>query len=179
MENKKIIQRYSNTFFELIKNENNRQDIKEELLVLIQLFDQFPQLQKFIDSGKKEREKKALLNKILLKCNPIIKDFVFFLAYKKRLAFLTDILQLTISHFNKQENIVHLTCLAPYPINDEIKNLIQKKLNSYPKFKEKTIKISIQQDPTLIAGIKIIDNDYIYDFSISSMLKQFKQNLMN
>ena len=53
----------------------------------------------------------------------------------------------------------------------EPKNSLSGSFNSVLKKQFPDKKIEFKEDPTLIAGIKVIDNDNVYDFNIKNILE--------
>ena len=77
---------------------------------------------------------------------------------------------------NKDENVLEAKIYTPFSLNDEqiakIKDAFHKKTN-------KQIIVKEYIDKNLIAGIRVIINGTLYEYSMSSELDHIKNNLIN
>lgn len=77
---------------------------------------------------------------------------------------------------NEHENIIEGTIYTPFELSD---NQIKSLELSFSNKLKKTIKFKQKIEKNLIAGIKIILDDTVYEYTINSKLEEAKQNIID
>ena len=178
MDNKKITERYTRVFFEILKKNQSIEPL-QEIKSLLELFQENPILEQILESHKKHGKEYAFIKKTLKEKLHLNNIFIDFLIYKNRADFFTQIMQEVFKLFEKENKILNISYYSAYPLDKEMEKILIENLSHRKKFSGKTINLSAHLSPDLIGGIKVIDKDYVYDLSIKSILTKFKKKLIN
>ena len=161
----------------LIAKENNQNTLYRNIVKeLITLFSDAEDLKKVLNSSFISKNEKKSLLEIILKEVEIeyIRDFILLIFDNGRISHLDEILKEFVSLSNNEDNIVEGIVYSTIKLNnDEIANIT----NSIEQKIDKKIYLYNKIDSTLIGGIKVVIDNYIFDGSIKNKLKELKQYL--
>lgn len=92
---------------------------------------------------------------------------------------LISYIDLFASHFeslaNEKDNIITGIIYTPFLLDE---SQIKKLEKAFRNRLNKTVKLTQKEEKSLIAGIRVVINDYVYEYSINSKLEDVKQNLI-
>ncbi len=151
---------------------------RENLKFFSWLLEKNPDFYNFLNSPfNSNKDKEKALDNI---CQDVIvsevRVFIKMLISNKILANLQQIRNIYDDLLNKDENVLEAKIYTPFSLNDEqiakIKDAFHKKTN-------KQIIVKEYIDKNLIAGIRVIINGTLYEYSMSSELDHIKNNLIN
>ena len=171
-----VYDRYAKVFYELVVKDGT-------LLLFIENFvtalSNESDIVEFIKRCPKQEKIVEYLEKtILTKAPNNFKEIIDFLVYRSRLNSLVGILNELVSLSYKEGGYQKLLVESSFDLEkqdlEKIKNYFQKLV----KFKGKKIKISQRINDKIIGGVKIYDYDYTYDFSVKTLLTNFKKNIL-
>jgi len=115
---------------------------------------------------KKHQEILKLISKTL-KMDQITENFLFLLAFNKRLILLEKILEFYNEISSKRKDMIDIDIILPNKISKQDISSIQNKLKS--EVKKKT-KIKFIQDKNIISGFVVKLGSTMIDFSMKSKL---------
>ena len=151
---------------------------RENLKFFSWLLDKNPELYSFLNSpfnSFKDKEKviDSTFSDVI---SSEIRLFVKMLINNKMLADLKEIRKIYDDLINKDENILEAKIYSPFKLKDSqitaIKKAFQEKTN-------KQIVVKEYIDKSLIAGIKIIIDGTLYEYSIASQLENIQKKLIS
>lgn len=169
-----ICKKYAQTFFDKFADkidESQIENIKnlaeflkknKNLLFILQLA--------FIDY----KIKQDLIDKLFKKFNIIqeFKKLIDLLDLEIRISWLSDILLKLIDIYNINNNIMNFTIVSPILLNEKdilrVKNFLSRSTN-------KNIIYKVSIDKTLIAGLKIYSDTFLWEHSIKKQLLILKK----
>lgn len=136
-----------------------------------------PNLFAFLNSPfNSAKDKEETINNIF--SDVIVSEVLLFikmLINNKILANLDEVRKIYDDLLNKDENILEAKVYTPFRLTDKqltaLKAAFHKKTNKQIVFKQYI-------DESLIAGLKIIIDDTLYEYSIDSQLESIKKNLI-
>jgi len=173
----KVIQRYVKALHALSLEQNKDIKIKNDLSLIGTLIEKNKEFKKIIFSPlvtpKKHQEILKLISKTL-KMDQITENFLFLLAFNKRLILLEKILEFYNEISSKRKDMIDIDIILPNKISKQDISSIQNKLKS--EVKKKT-KIKFIQDKNIISGFVVKLGSTMIDFSMKSKLDKIINSL--
>ena len=170
IRNDKITQRYVKALHALSLEQNKDIKIKNDLSLIGTLIEKNKEFKKIIFSPlvtpKKHQEILKLISRTL-KMDQITENFLFLLAFNKRLILLEKILEFYNEISSKRKDMIDIDIILPNKISKQDISSIQNKLKS--EVKKKT-KINFIQDKNIISGFVVKLGSTMIDFSMKSKL---------
>jgi F-type H+-transporting ATPase subunit delta len=172
-----VVKRYVKALYDLSLEQNKNTKIKKDLFLISELIKNNKEFKKIIFSPlvtpKKHQEILKLISKIL-KMDEITENFLFLLAFNKRLILLEKILEFYNEISSKEKDITNIDIILPNKISKKEISSIQNKLKS--EVKKKT-KINFIEDKNIISGFVVKLGSTMIDFSIKSKLDKIINSL--
>jgi len=169
--------RYVKALYELSLEEKKKAKIKEDIVKINLLINKNKELKEIIHSplitSKKHQEILLLISKAL-KLDKITENFLFLLAFNKRLNLLNKISKIYDESASDQKDIVKIDVILPNKISKKDILEINNKLK--PGIRKKT-KINFIQDKKIISGFIIKLGSTMIDFSMKSKLEKIVNSL--
>ena len=173
----KVIQRYVKALHALSLEQNKDIKIKNDLSLIGTLIEKNKEFKKIIFSPlvtpKKHQEILKLISRTL-KMDQITENFLFLLAFNKRLILLEKILEFYNEISSKGKDMINIDVILPNKISKQDISSIQNKLKS--EVKKKT-KINFIEDKNIISGFVVKLGSTMIDFSIKSKLDKIINSL--
>ena len=173
----KVIQRYVKALHALSLEQNKDIKIKNDLSLIGTLIEKNKEFKKIIFSPlvtpKKHQEILKLISKTL-KMDQITENFLFLLAFNKRLILLEKILEFYNEISSKRKDMIDIDIILPNKISKQDISSIQNKLKS--EVKKKT-KINFIEDKNIISGFVVKLGSTMIDFSMKSKLDKIINSL--
>lgn len=167
---------YAEALFELCKERDNLDEVHSELLWLNDVIENNGELVKFLNAPTVEpSDKKNVLKNVFE--NELSKtsfDFLCVVADKKRIKYLSKIIESFNALYNNENNILEVTAITTVPLSVTIKEKLIKKLESVSK---KTIVLSEKIDKSIIGGIVIEYNNTQIQGSIKHRLDELRDRI--
>ena len=173
----KVVQRYVKALHSLSLEQSKDNKIKNDLSLISELIEKNREFKKIIFSPlvtpKKHQEILKLISKTL-KMDQITENFLFLLAFNKRLILLEKILEFYNEISSKEKDVTNIDIILPNKISKKEISSIQDKLKS--EVKKKT-KINFIEDKNIISGFVVKLGSTMIDFSIKSKLDKIINSL--
>ena len=173
----KVVQRYVKALHALSLEQNKDIKIKNDLSLIGKLIEKNKEFKKIIFSPlvtpKKHQEILKLISNTL-KMDQITENFLFLLAFNKRLILLEKILEFYNEISSKEKDITNIDIILPNKISKKEISSIQNKLKS--EVKKKT-KINFIEDKNIISGFIVKLGSTMIDFSMKSKLDKIINSL--
>lgn len=172
-----IAKRYARAFFEIAAEEKQFEKFFHELRSFSGIVEGNESLREFLanpvfDQHDKRGVVDAVLNKVGM--SGITANFLRLLADKRRMGILNDIVvcyrELMDTALKKQ----HVQVRTAFPLSDDLSDSLRKGMEGLTG---KQIELTIEQDPTLLAGIVVRVGDILYDGSIKTQLNKIRNLL--
>lgn len=169
---------YSQALYELIKEENNVNQVESEVNEIMRLFYECPEFINLIkDPRNTQSEQINVIDLIHAKygLNNTLVKFLKLLVSKRRLFFLQKILKdFLLICSNERGQIVAKLTAAKELSNIEIENI----KNSLKDNFGSNLKLEFTHDPSLLGGLMIQVGSIMIDTSIKNKLKQIENNMI-
>ena len=157
---------YAESLFDLAKEMNQVEAYSKDIDLIRTVFESDPSFVPFFSHVLIEDE---------AKCALLDNNFLKLLVRKRRMRYVMEIIEafkaLTNEHFGILEGILY----ANYDISvqevKEVEDALSKKEN-------KTIRLRVVNDPSLIGGIKVEINNRVFDGSIKNKVALLKKELL-
>ena len=175
--NATIARRYGKALFELAQEKQVLEDVQAELTALNQAFNEESQFMLFMTSPQiTEGAKQAMLTTITANLSPVTKDLVTMLYDYRRLVNFDGI----VSEFNRLNDEYHKTVRATVTTAIELDDEQKDKLASSFANVVGANKVVVDTvvDESIIGGVILHSNSYIYDGSIKSKIEHIKRLLL-
>ena len=173
----KVIQRYVKALHALSLEQNKDIKIKNDLSLIGTLIEKNKEFKKIIFSPlvkpKKHQEILKLISRTL-KMDQITENFLFLLAFNKRLILLEKIPEFYNEISSKGKDMINIDIIIPNKISKQDISSLQNKLKS--EVKKKT-KINFIQDKNIISGFVVKLGSTMIDFSMKSKLDKIINSL--
>ena len=116
------------------------------------------------------------LNSFLKNDSPIFSKFISIMIENKKVYFLDEVYRLFSEMILDEQNTTIAEVETAYPLTDNQKNSLIKKLE---KQYDRKIKIDEVINKSLLAGIKLSINNEVTDYSVRYKLNSMKEQIIN
>ena len=172
-----VVNRYVKALYELSIEQNKGTKIKKDFFLIRELMENNKEFKKIIFSplvtSKKHQEILKLISKAL-KMDQITENFLFLLAFNKRLILLKKIIAFYNEISSESKDTVKIDLILPNKISKKDISDIKNKLKSDVK---KKTKINFIEDKNIISGFIVKLGSTMIDFSIKSKLDKIVNTL--
>ena len=173
----KVVKRYVKALHALSLEQNKDIKIKNDLSLISALIEKNKEFKKIIFSPlvtpKKHQEVLKLISKTL-NMDQIIENFLFLLAFNKRLILLKKIIAFYNEISSESKDTVKIDLILPNKISKKDISDIKNKLKSDVK---KKTKINFIVDKNIVSGFIVKLGSTIIDFSMKSKLDKIINSL--
>ena len=161
--------RYAESLFDLAKEMNQVEAYSKDIDLIRTVFESDTSFVSFFSYVLIEDEAKfALLDKSFKgQVNDYVVNFLKLLVRKRRMRYVMEI----IEHFGILEGILYTNYDISVQEVKEVEDALSKKEN-------KTIRLRVVNDPSLIGGIKVEINNRVFDGSIKNKVALLKKELL-
>ncbi len=172
-----VVKRYVKALYDLSLEQNKNTKIKEDLFLINEIIKKNEEFKKIIFSPlvtpKKHQEILKLISKTL-KMDEITENFLFLLAFNKRLILLDKIIRFYNEISSERKDIVKIDLILPNKTSKKDISDIENKLKSDVK---KKTKINFIEDKNIISGFIVKLGSTMIDFSTKSKLDKIVNSL--
>lgn len=174
----KVSSRYAKALFEVAKENNAIDIVRNDLTYIESLIKASKELKLILKSPIINKSKKKEVLDALLKgkISDLTYKFIILLADKQRETLLFDIVGQYEIIYNNEKNIQLVQITTANEINDSLKNKI---INQLAEWTGKLIKANFNINKEVKGGIMIRINDLVLDATISNQLNQLRQELIS
>ena len=170
--------RYSLALYELAEENKSVREIEDQSSALIQLIEKSNDFASVIKdpTSKKEDQINAII-KISEYCNfnSLLKNFLCFLAEKRRLFFVKNILKNFVNICSKKRGEISASLVAAKELtNNEIEKIKNELSNNFGK----KVKLNYKYNSDLIGGLIIQIGSVMIDTSIKNKLKKLENKMI-
>ncbi len=174
MKNKKLVSRYASALYDFAAENNCVLTVYENILLLKKVFIENPELRRIIESpvcvNHKKREIFAAVfqNKI----HNATFTFLQLIVTKRREPELMGIYDAFIHIYYEENNIKEATIISASPLSEDLEKLLVEVLEDRSKA---SFIIHKKVDPSIIGGLIIKIEDYLFDASILNKIAKLKR----
>lgn len=165
-----VVKNYVDALYSLINNDADRNQIEEDLTSFVGLYNNSSELKKILDDPRIDnKEKSEIIDKIFVKSNVNLKNFMKLLVKEKRVKLVEEMLL----EYQKTNRDLKNELLIKIIVSSEIDEMqIDKIVQKFKKmYKVNTVKYSVEIDPEILGGIKVIVDNTVYDASVRRQLE--------
>ena len=170
--------RYSLALYELAEENSSVKEIEEQSSALNKLISENKDFELLIRNPINKKEDQInIINKISenYNLNNLLRKFLCFLAEKRRLFFLQNILKNFINICSKKRGEIFANLVSSKELSETEVNKIN---NDLSKDFSSKIKLEYKYDPNLIGGLVIQVGSVMIDTSIKTKLKQLENKMI-
>lgn len=177
MNKSKIATRYSKALFELAKENNILNKVKNDIDIVINAYNTYSEVSSFLNSPIiKMSNKKILFSKLFAgKISQTTDSFIKLLIDNKRENQLLDIARVFIDRYKKEKGIKTATITTATKITDELKSKISKLVS---EVEDTNVEFYEIENKDIIGGFILRIDDNQFDASIASKLESIKKRLL-
>ena len=167
---------YARTLLELGSEKGNLGMLREDVQMLHDTFVNLPEMERALQHPVLSSEKKAALAKSLSEnVSDLMKRLVRLLEIKGRLALLPSICEVFLRLEEESRQVKRARVVSALPLSaGQLEQLTQGLLSRHPG---RTYLLHNDVDPSLIAGFRIEEDDFVTDASLRHKLNTLRQNL--
>jgi F-type H+-transporting ATPase subunit delta len=172
-----VAKRYAKALLELGRDDGNLEKYGQELTDMVGLLDESPELEQALSNPSFELEdRKAVLAKILEKTSPspMVANFYKLLMDRKRIGEIRGIESVYSKLIDDARGITRAEITSASALKDEE---IQKLKDSLKAVAGREVQIEVNEDPSLIGGLKARIGDLVLDGSVKTQLESLKDSL--
>jgi F-type H+-transporting ATPase subunit delta len=177
MKHYKASLRYGRSLFEVARENDSLEQTTSDLNLIDRVLSEAPELLPFLESlVGKEGKRKELMEKAF---KPFVSDqtwrFLELLLKRKRMGVLEWIPTVFQRYYDEHFGIVETRIEGVYPLSNEEKNSIKKRLEE--KIKKK-IRLDFVLNQKLLAGFRLFLGDKLIDCSVANQLQQIRKTML-
>ncbi len=177
MTNSIVAKRYAKALLELGRDDGNIEKYGQELIDMVGLLDESPELEQVLSNpGFELEDRKAVLTNILEKVSPspMVANFYKLLMDRKRIGELRGIQAVYSKLLDEARGITRAEVTSASALKEEE---IQKLKDSLKAVAGREVQIEVNEDPSLIGGLKARIGDLVLDGSVKTQLDSLKDSL--
>jgi F-type H+-transporting ATPase subunit delta len=175
MKNRVLIKRYSLGLIKAIQDEEEFAVIQKELCDFLGLLESREKLKDVLHSPFLPfANKKDLTDELLrtLSYGPKTSRFINLCVENSRLEFLPEILESLPEIWNEEKGVSTFEVSSVVPLNESQKEKLKEKLEL---LKKRPVYLKYKNDPSLVGGLSIRQENIVYDVSIRGNLDRLKE----
>jgi F-type H+-transporting ATPase subunit delta len=176
--NKTAATRYARALLDVaVKEQANLEQIESELAEFVDLFTQYPALEKvLLNPAVPVPRKRAAVAELLnrAKLSPILAKLLALLADRDRLVLLPDLIASYRDRLMDYRHVVRAEVTTAAPIDASRVEAIQRGLAALTG---RTVTMSTKIDPSIIGGVVARVGSTVYDGSVARQLQRMKEKL--
>jgi F-type H+-transporting ATPase subunit delta len=172
-----IAKRYARAFYEIAVEESQLEKYYRELSSFSAIINDNKDLKDFLANPIfDQNEKKSVVESILQKTDisGITANFLKLLTDKQRIVVLSDIVDCYRELMDEALKTVRANVKTAFPLSTELIQKLQKGLEGQT---QKSVEMTVIEDPSLLGGIVVRVGDTVYDNSIRTQLNNIKNLL--
>ena len=172
-----VAARYARAFFDYV-DPNRLENIDGELRMVSDLFSSMEELLTILTSPViPDPAKVSFLNEIIAQVQPSeeVGNFLRLLHQKGRIRIIKEIYAEFHDQVEEKRNHALAEVRTAFPLDQKQVTKLKTKLEQMAK---KSLDINVVKDGSLIAGIKVIINDIVYDFNMQHDLNKLRRVLL-
>lgn len=167
-----IVEPYAEALMSVAKAHNLTQEFGDNLRALLDLLENSPELQDFLESPVvKPDDHKAILDRVMGDdTNSYLKNFLKLLVDKRRILFMPEVCEKYLDLLRKQTNTVLAEVSSATELNEQQKEAVKEKVKSMTDAQAVELKTKIDSD--LIGGVVIKVGSQVLDASLRGQLRR-------
>ena len=172
-----IAKRYARAFYEIAAEESQLEKYYKELSSFSAIINDNKDLKDFLANPVFDQiEKKSVVESILQKTDisVLTANFLKLLTDKQRIVVLSDIVDCYRELMDEALKTVRASVKTAFPLSAELIRKLQQGLEGQT---QKTVEMTVIEDPSLLGGIVVRVGDTVYDNSIRTQLNNIKNLL--
>lgn len=171
-----ILISYAKGLIEFAIEKNSLEEITSDFLKIRNIFDTKEKLLKLLDSPLISIDQKnEIIDEVFIGFNKDLINFLKIIIKSDLIKYIHRLYREYKHLYNNKLGISEGILYVPFDLEEkkifEIRTLFEKKLN-------KKIDLKVIKDKKLLAGLRIIIDDTIYDYSLKTKLDDIKSNLL-
>jgi F-type H+-transporting ATPase subunit delta len=173
-----VAKRYAKALMEIGREEGKYELYGEELQALSRLLSSVPELKEVLANPMFKRDQKKEAIKTLrdkMGLSPMVTNFLMLLVDKRRVEYLDDIAVCYEKMVEEASGRVRATVFSAFPLSQQSIEALRERLS---EMTGKDVVISVEEDPSLIAGVVTRIGDMVYDGSLRTQLNNIKETLL-
>lgn len=176
MSNVRAATRYATALLGVATERNETEAVGRDVEFLESLIAGVPEFALFLRSPviSKERKKSTLREVLAGKTGETTTAFVLLLASKDRESILGEILGQFRRLRDEQLGLLRVTARAAAEISEEQRRILGERIGNVTG---KTVRLSVERDPSLIGGIAVQYEDTVWDASVRRQLELLRERL--
>lgn len=172
----KAARRYATAFLEIAVGENILEDVREDMLLILNTIEGSSELKIFLKNPiVRKEQKKAAVEKIF---EDRVQDITFrlfeLLSKKERVALLEDISRNFIELYNLHKGIIKVDVTSAHKLEDDQLKALKKNIE---RTTGKKVEFETDIEKDLIGGLKFRIDDTVVDGTVKFKLNQLKDLL--
>lgn len=173
-----VAKRYADALFQLAKDKNKLETIREELKIVRDVFVQNPKLQEVLFHPRvKHQDKVALIEDAFKTCDEDIIHTVKLLAERRRIQYIAEVTAYYTDNYNAAKGIAEATVYSVRELSESERAQVNAALAKQLNKQEIVIKNEI--DSSILGGLKVKVGNTIYDGSVQGKLERVKNKLVS
>lgn len=179
MTSKAAAHRYARALFDVaVKEQQNLEQIEAQLAEFVDLFKQYPTLEKvLLNPAVPAPRKHATVSELvaLQGMSPILAKLLGLLAARDRLVVLPDLLANYRERLLAHQDVIRAEVTTASPLSDAHAQQIERRLGQVTG---KRVMISARVDPAIIGGVVTRIGSTVYDSSVTRQLEKMRSRLV-
>ena len=179
MTNKTAAARYARALFDVaVKEQADLEQIERDLGQFVDLFTQYPQLEKvLLNPAVPVQRKRAAVEDLLRHATfaPIVAKLLLMLAERDRLVLIRNLLSSFSERVMAHRHVVRAEVTTAAPIDAKRTEAIREGL---AKLTGRAVNLAANVDPGIIGGVVARIGSTVYDGSVTRQLEKMKERLV-
>jgi F-type H+-transporting ATPase subunit delta len=177
MKSSAAARRYARALFSLAREAERTQEVRSELDVLADLFEQSPELREALVAPLYPvKERRAVLVRISERegLSPIVRNFYAFLIDQRRLVDFSGIREEFVRLVDEDAGVITAEVVSATALDERGRERLQRALSERTGYQ---VHLELEVDPELIGGVIAKVGDLCFDGSIRTQLEHLRANL--
>jgi F-type H+-transporting ATPase subunit delta len=177
-----VAQRYAKALLQIGERQNSVHDLQQEINSAIGLVRSQPDLEKLCMHPLIPPSKKAaVFDEILAHAgaSETVRRFFVVVAKAARLNLAYDLATAFNELVDKHQGIISANVISAQELSETQKQRLTESFARVSMVSDKKVRFSMQQDPSLLGGLKVQVGSIIYDASLKGRLRLLKERLLS
>lgn len=172
-----VARRYAKALFELARDEERLEAVREQAAEVAQLLEQHPDLRRvLLQPLHPVRERRAVLDAVLAKldCDPLLRRFLILLLENRRFidfdAIRDELERLADAAAGRRKAQVRSAVPLDEAQRERLREALSRRVGS-------RLELEVEQDASLLGGVVAQVGDLVFDGSLKSHLTRLRESL--
>lgn len=172
-----FVKEYASALFELALENKRVDEIYQTFNTVLDELNEYPEFLKLMGHPQISREEKhAIIDQVFVDSDRTFRHFLYVLVDRDRFTYIHPIFDAFEKMYHQYKEKLKVIAITAEPLTENLKSRI---IESLSQKYGKAIVLETQVDPSVMGGIRLVVDDEVIDFSVTTLLSSLKQSILD